>query len=351
MFIVSSRAALAAGALVVALCACFSPQYPTGLPCEGTGVGDCPPEQTCVAAVCVACTADEVCDGAIDDDCDGLADAEDGCACVDGAVQACGLAFCGGSQRCVNGAWAACEGERQPRAAEVCGDDVDDDCNGAADDGCPCEPGAVKSCGVTEVGPCTLGTEACTAGGQWSGVCNAVLPGIEECNGLDEDCSGTPDDTEVCQECLQIPDILVHDLTLRGGDPEFAGHGPEVKIDTRYAISGGRVCATVEVTMTETAGGETATVGRKLVEDQCSEIAPGNIAAIRSANTLHSYVDDDPSTGGVWDYVTPMPNSGIATIRCVGDTGGADICIGGNNFTDCSKCELLGVCVAVRYQE
>jgi hypothetical protein len=90
----------------------------------------------------------EVCDGA-DSNCDGRVD--EGCACRAGAMQPCyegaagtaGVGLCrAGSQGCVLGAggvgsaWVACAGQTLP-AGEVC-NTLDDNCNGAVDDGVSC---------------------------------------------------------------------------------------------------------------------------------------------------------------------------------------------------------------------
>lgn len=43
-----------------------------------------------------------------------------------------------GQETCVNGRWGGtCDGEVTPEPEEVCGDDVDNDCNGGVDEGCP----------------------------------------------------------------------------------------------------------------------------------------------------------------------------------------------------------------------
>ena len=82
----------------------------------------------------------EACGNAIDDDCNGAVD--DGCACAAGETRACfpgapeleGVGICrAGTEACVAGgddAWGDCEGAVLP-AAEVCGDGIDQDCDGA----------------------------------------------------------------------------------------------------------------------------------------------------------------------------------------------------------------------------
>lgn len=366
---------LAGLAGIAAANGCFNPKFQDAMPCSG--IGDCPPGRTCAHEVCVACQAVEFCDGSVDDDCDGSVD--EGCDCVDGTLKICGLEFCPGESLCVNGQWSSCEGARQPLPAEICDGVVDDDCDGSTDEFCPCQPVGViekTNCGPCHDGEqlctpsglgecqnespriecckgdtracnsCKTGTQTCTAAGRW-GACNTADP-IEKCNGIDDNCDGRVD--EICPTCLVIPNILVHDMAPPlTGDAEFAGHGPDVTIITTYSIVGGtQVCAQVSVTMQETNGG--TSLARKS-GTACSAPAPGKIGAINSPNTTHMYRDDDTSAGGLWDFVTPKVGSGIGTIRCVGDTGGADICNGGANFTDCSKCEILSICPQVIYTQ
>ena len=92
----------------------------------------------------------DVCGDGLDDDLDGVID--DGCGCAPGATQSCypgyaseiGLGRCArGTQTCGGasefGSWGPCEGAVTP-VAEECGNGLDDDCNGAVDDGCPPPP-------------------------------------------------------------------------------------------------------------------------------------------------------------------------------------------------------------------
>ncbi len=69
---------------------------------------------------------------------------------------------------------------------------VDDDCDGETDEemirACYAGPEATEG-----VGPCRAGIEVCDAG-QWSGCAESVLPAGERCNGLDDDCNGAVDD-------------------------------------------------------------------------------------------------------------------------------------------------------------
>lgn len=191
-----------------------------------------------------ACTPSaEQCDG-IDNDCDTQVDED--CACANGQTQPCysgpmnsmGQGLCvGGQQTCdLTGTWSACVGEVLP-STESC-NNVDDDCNGQVDDmgttscgagACMvtvsmCENGQLNSCSpgnpsqeicdnidndcdqlVDESFPgkgtaCNTGLPgACSTGKSdcISGVPECVLnvmPMLETCNGIDDDCNGTLDD-------------------------------------------------------------------------------------------------------------------------------------------------------------
>ncbi len=90
-----------------------------------------------------------------------------------------------------------------PASRETCGNGLDDESNGMADDGCPCMPGQTQACYVgaparAGVGICARGTQTCMASGEfglWSACTGSVAPTAEVCgDGLDNDCTGAVDD-------------------------------------------------------------------------------------------------------------------------------------------------------------
>jgi putative metal-binding protein len=135
----------------------------------------------------------EMCEGT-DDDCDG--DIDEGCLCLDGNTQPCysgspmsqNVGEChDGTQTCAGGQWGPCLGDVTP-LPEVC-DGLDNDCEGTPDQG---DPGGGSMCSTGDPGVCDPGVFHCV-GGQVSCVAN-VQPSAETCNMLDDDCNGTADD-------------------------------------------------------------------------------------------------------------------------------------------------------------
>jgi hypothetical protein len=157
---------------------------------------------------------DDDCDGSIDEDfptkgqpCDngklGVCKGTGTYGCTaDGTGVQCNITNPGGNPQTTCPSGKTCN----PAGDEVCGDNLDNDCDGAIDEGCAvCVPtgeicnnkdddcdglideGITRQCGT---GTC-LGTETCV-NGAFVG-CTAKTPTQEICNGLDDDCDGVAD--------------------------------------------------------------------------------------------------------------------------------------------------------------
>ena len=175
-----------------------------GGPAGTSGVGACRGGRSeCRFGVVGPCVGErrpvrEICDG-VDDDCDGQADDGVACSCSAGQQRACyagprvtaGVGACrGGTQTCLpdGSAWGPCAGQVLP-AFESC-NGADDNCEGTIDEG-------------QDANPCTVGVGVCAAAGVATCdaarglLCDAapLAPGLEVCNGRDDDCDGTTDDT------------------------------------------------------------------------------------------------------------------------------------------------------------
>ncbi len=151
--------------------------------CPGTFPTCDPATNGCI---CVP-SGNEVCDG-LDNDCDGFVDEgfDVGMACVNG-VGACANQ---GTTVCNAMGGAMCDAVPGEAAMEAC-DGIDNDCDGAADDG---NPGGGVACVTGLPGACNDGATSCNGGA--IECVPAVMPGqqAETCNDADDDCDGETDD-------------------------------------------------------------------------------------------------------------------------------------------------------------
>jgi hypothetical protein len=93
-------------------------------------------------------------------------------------------------------------------AMDICGDGIDNNCDGVIDDGCNCQPGRVSSCytgpaATRSKGVCADGTMTCVGSGEfgkWGPCTGDVKPTPEVCDpgGADENCNGTPNEGCEC---------------------------------------------------------------------------------------------------------------------------------------------------------
>ena len=197
--------------------ATVDPSVSSGLPPETTtddmdSSDGGPMTATSAGDGCVPAT--EVCNG-LDDDCNGEideADPEEGGDCDTGESGVCAM----GILQCQGEAGLVCVTTEVP-AAETC-NGLDDDCNGMVDDG---NPGGGAACQTGMPGICAAGTQTCT-GGAVACVADQMAAASEVCgNGLDDDCNGTADDTcgLTCQDAdLGNPPTSANGSTAGQGD-------------------------------------------------------------------------------------------------------------------------------------
>jgi len=134
---------------------------------------------------------DNDCDGYIDND-------DFDCRCTLGETLNCNTGDFGicsdGIRSCLaDGTFSACQRVNEP-TGEVCGDSLDNDCDSLTDEGCDCtQP---WQCGpVTNVGECRFGQQACIDGILSDECDGAVFPAEEVCgDSLDNDCDGSTDE-------------------------------------------------------------------------------------------------------------------------------------------------------------
>ena len=160
--------------------------------CRADGFTICAPDR--VSTVCDAvpgAAIDELCGNGIDDDCDGETDEgfalRVACSAGVGLCRADGLTVCA-----PDGDGTACDASVGDPAPELCGTGEDEDCDGEIDEGfdlgAPCTVG---------IGACARdGNASCSADGL-SLACDATAgdPSQELCgNGIDDDCDGEIDE-------------------------------------------------------------------------------------------------------------------------------------------------------------
>jgi hypothetical protein len=96
---------------------------------------------------------------------------------------------------------------------EVCGDGLDNNCNGRIDEYCPCTPGKVQRCflgppGRRGIGVCSDGQQTCQGSGElghWSDCVGGIWPSNEICDDADNDCDGCADENLCCQALGSCP--------------------------------------------------------------------------------------------------------------------------------------------------
>ena len=112
-----------------------------------------------------------------------------GCSCSNGDSIPCSTdtgECSAGTQTCVGGSWQACTG--QLPVAEIC-DGLDNDCNGAFDNGFDSDTDGYTICGTLAGGGTDANQVDCDDGTV------TVHPGaVEQCNGVDDDCDTVTDD-------------------------------------------------------------------------------------------------------------------------------------------------------------
>jgi hypothetical protein len=148
--------------------------------------------------------APEICDGK-DNDCDGQID-EDFADPEKKLGNPCGTGACEGVYVCTpDGTDIVCSSPLKPGdQPEICGNNIDDDCDGLIDEeydtkngelvsACVCKNGDRKPCG-SNVGECKAGYQICI-NHTWSECKEKLGPTQEICNdGKDNDCDGTVDE-------------------------------------------------------------------------------------------------------------------------------------------------------------
>jgi hypothetical protein len=100
--------------------------------------------------------------------------------------------------------------------SEICGDGLDNDCDGDVDDvaaGCTCTYGDVQSCftgppGRRGLGGCVDGWQACGRDGSWGTCREGLWPADEIADGKDNDCDGCTDEGFATAPTIACPNAF-----------------------------------------------------------------------------------------------------------------------------------------------
>jgi MYXO-CTERM domain-containing protein len=280
----------------------------------------------------------EKCDG-LDNNCDGNIDEgfNVGMTCVNNGMGACRR---GGILACnAQGNGTFCDAPVVTPSPEVC-NNIDDNCDGQVDNGTL--PGVGEACG-SALGTCAQGKYACE-NGQLK--CNTtVMPKMEVCNGLDDDCDGVVDNGN-------FPTI---------GDDCVCPNLDPAKVGVGVCKGGKLVCRGTNGIVCEGCIGPSAEIcdGK---DNDCDGMAdmmakcPANFGCREGACTLVCMPGEFPCPSGykcVADYCVPQrcaqvscptdqhcdEQTGNCVDRCAGVTCNPPaICIQGA----CLDCEQLG---------
>ncbi len=293
--------------------------------------------------------ATEVCGNQIDDNCDGKTDAEDqaACSCNPGQTRECytgpagteGVGVCKkGTQLCdASSAWGACQNEVLPGIEEICGNQLDDNCDGKTDTDdaavCECKPNETRPCytgpaGTDGKGECKAGTQTCGANGKWGTCQGDILPAAEVCDGKDNNCDGTLD-----EETAAAP--------LCGAGQRCANG--KCSCDATSCPSG---CCAGDTCVTPTTNAQCGAAGAA-----CVACATGNVCdAGKCVCNATSCPNGCCDASGVCQSGTSNASCGKNGVACAACTGGkacdpqSQVCGCGPNTCATGCCNAQGAC-------
>jgi subtilisin-like proprotein convertase family protein len=324
--------------------------------CDDDGDGWCDAARGCDAAVTVtACAngcgdcddqrgatfpgANELCNG-LDDDCSGQADDDfpvgETCEVGQGVCHAAGVWICNGS-----GSAVLCEADAGSSSPERC-NGLDDDCDGQTDDGF--DLGASCTVGL---GACRSaeGVRVCRADG--TAACDAQpgTPVPEVCDGVDNDCDGSTDETATGQGtlCASLNTTVVCPQQVTASHTvSFAYADPATDL-FECSIDGGEwePCDGGMVTYDDLPDGQHSFLVRSIGPDGSIDQSPALCTWVIDVGVPETYIafkPDNPSQSQEATFVFQSDASDVDTYRCVLDPASDPLTL--TQYSDCEPVEV-----------
>ena len=295
----------------------------------------------------------ETCGNGLDDNGNGQVD--EGCTCTPDATQKCflgdpseagkgpctyGTQSCHGTKTGEFDAtyWSPCTGSGMA-SKEVCGDGIDNDCNGSIDDGCTCTNGSMTACTTA----CGAGMQACQNGKLTA--CDAPQPQPEVCDGKDNNCDGQIDEglsgstcTAQCGSGIQACEngmetackVLVKnaEICTDGIDNNCDGlidsQDPACQMGCMTIACGDTCCATGS----KCCGDGTCPAADGSCPTDCQNVTCGNKCCEGGSTCC--------SDGSCPDFL------GLCSLQCPTVVCGGDCCLSGSSCCNDGSCPDLG---------
>jgi hypothetical protein len=176
---------------------------------------------------------------------------DEGYECIRGGSGSCTVGACSGVRNCS----ATCVwGTCTVAASEIC-NGLDDNCNGSADETFSCRRDTTRACTVTVPTKTCTGTQTCVGPSCTWGTCVISETGsnVEWCNGIDDDCDGTVDDAPSAPATLCVA-VANATSVCTSGTCRIASCSPGW-FDTDATYGTGCECASEPFDGTQTCGG------------------------------------------------------------------------------------------------